>query len=322
MTLSPTLLAAVRALEGSKWAMDPMAFERYAARALSVPTCPSGRKVAKMRAAWLEKGNQAAAGAVKAAKGKVGIIGIHGPVQQRMTAELDKAGGTPLDYVGRAFDSLMAAPDVGSILLHIDSPGGEIYGTAELAQKVYDARGSKPIYAMVDSMCCSAAFWVGTAANQIICTPGGDVGSVGVYCMHVDESKSHEQQGVKLTLISAAKYKAELSSHKPLTDEARDYLQASVDETYGKFVAAVAKHRGISDGKVLSKFGQGRVVGADAALEAGMIDKIMTFDQLMAKLTGAAPSMGGSRGLAPDVLRMQHEWQKTRSANLTQGIAT
>lgn len=320
MTLSPTLLAAVRALEGSKWAMDPMAFERYAARVLSVPTCPSGRKVAKMRERWLDKGNQAAAGAVKAAKGKVGVIGIHGPVQQRMTAELEKAGGTPLDYVGRAFDTLIAAPDVSAILLHIDSPGGEIYGTGELAQKIFDARGSKPIYAIADSMCCSAVYWIGTAADVLCCTPGGDVGSVGVYCMHVDESKAMDQAGIMVSLITAGKYKAELSSTQPLTDDARAYVQAGVDETYGKFIAAVAKHRGMTESKVQSKFGQGRVVGADAALAAGMIDKVMSIDQMMEKLTGG--QMNVSRGMSADVLRMRHEWQKTKSEGLTQGVAS
>jgi signal peptide peptidase SppA len=280
----------------------------------------------KMRAEWQAFHNSQADGEIVAMSGvdfkradaprairavgqgkKIGVIPVWGPVDQRMTAELDKAGGTPLDFVSRSFDAMMANAAVGAIVMHIDSPGGSVYGTQELADKIYNARGEKPVYAIADSMAASAAYWIATSASMLICTPGGDVGSVGVYCLHVDESKALEMEGLSVTFVSAGKHKVELASTSPLSVEAKAHLQESVDATYDKFVGAVARNRGVSVATVRDNYGQGRVIRADKALAAGMIDRILTFEELLSKLVGQQQSSDSKAKASAEVLRLRHQ---------------
>lgn len=295
----------VKSLDGSLWLAEPVALRRLVARVLRVPTCPAARDLAKARRKRLEVARNAAAAAVRSTKGKVGVIPVYGPVQQRRSAEMEKADGTSLQEVSAAFDALVADPSVTAIVLDVDSPGGSSYGVEELSDKIYAARARKPSYAVANSMACSAAYWVATAASHLSVTPGGDVGSVGVYALHVDESKANELEGVSVEIVSAGKYKAEFAPTGPLTDAAREHLQEQVDATYGKFVAAVARNRGCSVADVRANFGQGRVVNADQAVRAKMVDKVAPFEDVLGKLTGGG-SVGGRRASA-DVLRWRQE---------------
>src|SRR5690606_18611702 len=144
---------------------------------------------------------------------------------------------------------------------------------------------------MANSMAASAAYWIASAADQVIVTPSGDVGSVGVYTMHVDYSEALANEGIKVNIVKAGKYKAELSPYHPLSDEGRDFLQEQVDDTYSRLVKTLARNRDVSVQTVRNDFGQGRIVPAAKAVEAKMADRIMTFSELLNKLTA-----GGSKG--------------------------
>ncbi len=304
-----------RSIDGTSWLCEPAHLRRYVQRLAAMPTCPTARELVEARRLRLEAARQAASTAVRAARGKIGVIPIYGPVEQRTTAELEKLGGTSLEEVGMAFDMLMADASVSTIVLHLDSPGGSSYGTMELSDKLFAARGAKRTIAMIDSMACSAAYWVATAAEQVLITPGGDTGSVGVYAMHVDESKALEEEGLTVTMVSAGKYKAEFASFQPLTDDARANLQESVNATYDKFLGALKRNRGVSLDEVRRNFGQGRVVNAEQALAAKMVDRFradqpfVTFDQLMSKLMGGTAPAGGRQASA-EMLRLRHERAK------------
>jgi ClpP class serine protease len=239
----------------------------------------------------------AAPKAVRAVKGKIGVIPIQGPVDQHWSSELSKSGGTSLDFVSRALDIGLSSPGIGAIVLHMDCPGGTSYGVQELSDKIYNARDEKPIYTMIDSMCCSAGLWIGSAASMIICTPGGDTGSVGVYRMHVDESKA-----------SAGKYKVELQPYAPLNDEAKSRMQDRVDATYAKFNAALKRNRDTTMDNVKKNYGEGRVLSADEALSVGMIDRIMTFEELIARLAGD----GANTASAPSSMAATPDKEKLR----------
>lgn len=256
--------------------------------------------------------------AIRAVKGKVGVIPVWGPVQQRMSSELMKAGGTPLDFVSRAFDRMMSDPSIGAIVMHFDSPGGSSFGVEELSTKIYNARGSKPIYSMADSCAASAAYWLATSADMVICTPSGLVGSVGVYIMHIDESKALADAGIAVTMVSAAKYKTELASHAPLSEDAKANLQRHVDAIYESFVGALKRNRNTTVDNVRTGYGQGRVMNATDALAAGMCDRCMSYEDLMARLTGGGSTGVSSAGMtagvtdaqaAMDMMRMRSKWR-------------
>src|SRR5687767_8826330 len=131
----------LKSLDGTHWLMEPGRLRRAVEQVARCPTCPTARELVELRRLRLEESRQVSARAIRAQKGKVGIIPIHGPVEQRMSASLEKTGGTSLEEVGVAFDVLLADPQVASIVFHIDSPGGSSYGTEELADKIFAARG-------------------------------------------------------------------------------------------------------------------------------------------------------------------------------------
>ncbi len=301
----------IRSLNNHLYLAEPNALRRIIAQVAAVPTCPNPRELAETRRQRCEIAKNAAGQAIRATKGKVGVIPIYGPVDQRYTAGLEKSGGTSLEEVGLAFNALMADPSVATIVFDIDSPGGSTYGTMELADKIFASRGSKQTIAVANSMAASAAYWIASAASTFVVTPGGDVGSIGVYCVHVDESKANEKDGFTVTAISAGTYKTEAAPWSPLSEEARANLQDSVNATYSKFLSSVARNRGVKVSEVKSEYGQGRLLNADQAKAAGMVDKIATLDEVLGQLTGRV-SNGNKASM--DVLRARHEHLKRKAA--------
>lgn len=219
------------------------------------------------------------------AKGSsVAVIPIYGVIAQRMTLFGEISGGTSTERVAKSLRAALADSSVGSIVFDVDSPGGTVYGVQELASEIMAARGQKPMVAISNSLMASAAYWIGTAADELVVTPSGEVGSIGVFMVHEDWSKFYEEAGIKPTLIKAGKYKAEGNDIEPLSDEARDYIQGRVNDVYDEFVKAVAKGRGVNASAVKSGFGQGRVVGARDAVKMGMADRIETLDETVARM--------------------------------------
>lgn len=194
------------------------------------------------------------------------------------------------DFAGRV-DAAAANADVGHIVLAIDSPGGTYTGTPEAAAAVARARAVKPVSAHIGGLGASAAYWVASQAGTVWMNPSADAGSVGVLAVHMEGSKALEDFGVKATIVRSVPYKAEANMFEPLTAEARDHLQGEVDGAHQEFVRAVAAGRGVSMAKVNADFGRGRTMGARAAVDAGMADKIGSLSDAMgaARAKMAAP---------------------------------
>jgi signal peptide peptidase SppA len=225
-------------------------------------------------------------------RGNIAILPLYGTISQRMNMMSAFSGGTSTELFGRALDDALADETVGAIVLDVDSPGGTLYGVPELAEKIFRARGKKPIIAAVNSLCASAAFWLASAADEIVITPSGDIGSVGVYAVHTDISKAEEAAGIKTTIVSAGKYKVEGNPHEPLNDEGRKAIEVRVNEFYDMFVADLAGNRDVPESKVRDGFGEGRIVGAKQAVAEKMADRIATLEQVILQLQGNQSKKG------------------------------
>jgi Periplasmic serine proteases (ClpP class) len=215
--------------------------------------------------------------------GLIAVLPLYGIITQRgnMVDVLSGPGSCSTQLFAAALGDALADPAVEQILIDIDSPGGSVYGVEELATQILAARGQKPVVAVANSLAASAAYWIGSAASEFYCTPGGEVGSIGVWQAHEDISDALLYEGIDVTLISAGKYKVEGNPYEPLTEEAQAFLQSRVDEYYSAFVAAVAQARAVTTDAVTEGMGQGRVVGATVAQSLHMIDGVMTFDQVV-----------------------------------------
>jgi signal peptide peptidase SppA len=161
----------------------------------------------------------------------------------------------------------------------------------ELAEEIRSARGKKPIIAVSNASMASAAYWIGSAASELVVTPSGQVGSIGVFSIHEDHSKQLAEEGVAVTLIRAGKYKTEGNPFEPLSDEARAAVQGEVDRYYSLFTRDVAKGRRVDVEAVRNGFGQGRMVNAQDALKLGMVDRVATLDDVLSEvLAGKQPA--------------------------------
>ncbi len=233
----------------------------------------------------------------------VAVLPIMGTLAFRVDMLEDASGGTSTEQIGRQFDTLLKDDSVGCILLNVHSPGGEGFGITELANKIFQARGVKPVYSICNAEMASAALWLGLAAQEVSITPSGWIGSLGVYLCHTDVSKQNEELGQQVTYISAGKYKTEMAAEAPLSDEARAYYQGLVDEIYGGFVADLARFRGTTQTNVRDNYGQGRMMKASAALKCGMVDRIETFDDCIARLAAG----GGAKAKKSAKAQLERE---------------
>lgn len=215
------------------------------------------------------------------ANSSVAVIPVVGSLMPRGNLITESSGAVSVERLAGVFRAAMADPEIGGIVFDIDSPGGQVGGIDELASEIYQARGQKPIVAVANGLAASAAYWLASAADELVVTPSGEVGSIGVFAVHTDYSEALAKEGVNVTLISAGKYKVEGNPYQPLSEEALAAGQARVDEFYGMFTGAVARHRGASQADVMDGFGQGRLVSAEQALRLGMVDKVATIDQVV-----------------------------------------
>ena len=199
--------------------------------------------------------------------------------------------------LAQTMNALAGDESIGAIVLMVDSPGGVVTGVKEAGDAIFAARAKKPVVAVVNPLCASAALWLASQATEIVAVPSAEIGSVGVFMLHAECSKMLEMDGVKPTFIFAkdSPYKTEGNSFEPLSDEAKDYFQAEADEIMSEFVAALARGRGVNRAKVLSDFGQGRTMSAQKAKAAGMIDRVATLNVALAKY-GLAPEAQDKQG--------------------------
>ncbi len=181
---------------------------------------------------------------------------------------------TGYNYIRAMHSAALEDGDVTAIVFDCASGGGEVSGCFELAADIKASRGKKPMLAVVDPNSYSACYAIASAADKIVVTPSGGVGSVGVVAMHVDFSKMLDNAGIKVTFIYSGDHKVDGNPYEPLPEPVRKSIQARVDNTRNEFVALVAENRGL-DTKVVFDT-QAACYTASEALDLGFVDAIAT----------------------------------------------
>lgn len=212
------------------------------------------------------------------APGGVAIVPISGPMQKGVS----KMGGTSTVATRRAIRAAADDNKVSAIMLRVESPGGHVSGTHELAEEVTRARASKPVHAHIDDLGASAAYWVASQAETITANIAARVGSIGVMTVLRDTSEAMERAGIKTHVIASSPLKGVGMPGSEITDEAIASIQKLVDSTAHLFVGAIAKGRN----SVASGALTGEVFTASDARELGLIDRVMSFEDALNAITG------------------------------------
>ena len=148
-------------------------------------------------------------------------------------------GATSSVEIGQAIREAAGRDDIKAVMLDIDSPGGTVAGTPELAAAVASLNDRKPVYAFSCGQMCSAAYWIASQARAVYATPSAQVGSIGVVQAVIDDSAALESRGLKVEVFSVGKYKAMGAPGTPLTDDQRGLIRSNLEETARDFHAAV-----------------------------------------------------------------------------------
>lgn len=186
---------------------------------------------------------------------------------------------TGYNFIRRQMALALADDDVKGIIGDFNTYGGEAAGCFECATEIFEARGKKPMIAVVDSNCYSAGYALASAFDKIIVTPSGGVGSIGVVGMHINMQKMLEKFGVEVTFIHFGDHKVDGNPYEPLPAEVKANMQKGIDKSGEAFVALVATHMNL-DAKVVRDT-QAATYRAEDALELGLIHTIATPSQAM-----------------------------------------
>jgi capsid assembly protease len=228
---------------------------------------------------------------------KVAVI----PIQGVLTKDGPSWYGTNYGKITQAAEEAADDPDIGHIVLSVDSPGGEVTGLPETAAVLARVASIKPVSAIVEGTSASAAYWLTSQAREVTLTPSGEVGSVGVRMMHVDISKLLDAAGYKMTELYSGDFKTEWSPFKALSDEAVANMQPRLEAMHQEFVKGVTQGRGsrVSAEMRAQRMGEGRMFSANDALKHGLVDRLQGtndfYKAILPTQETTAPSSGFKR---------------------------
>ena len=214
--------------------------------------------------------------------GGTAVANVFGVLAPRMNMMTEISGGTSMEQLGQFIDQAVADSSIDRILLNIDSPGGNVALMQETADKIVEAGKTKPVIGIANAVAGSAAYKLLVAATEVIMTPSGQVGSVGVLAAHRDTTAAEEKLGVNVQVFRVPENKAEGAFGKPLSESAIEHRMNLISSYYETFSSFVADRRGVPLRMVQSEFG--RVFTADTALQMGMVDRVASLDTVLREL--------------------------------------
>lgn len=225
----------------------------------------------------------------------VAIIPVQGTLLKRCTG-FDAWSGccSYLDIQDQIAEAVDDAA-VSSILLDIDSPGGEVSGCFELSDYIYSIRGVKPIYSISNDCAASAAYAIASSTSKVFVTRTGAVGSIGVFALHADQVELDKKIGVKYTYIFAGAHKVDGNPHEPLSERANNKIKTEIDREYDIFTTTVARNRGVDVKDVVAT--EADLFWGDSALPM-LADAVGTFDDVMNELTSGKVTAKRSKSAA------------------------
>lgn len=231
----------------------------------------------------------------------VGVISIKGSLVDGSAGYGVFYGQTGYDDIRAALVAAVSNSDVKAILLDVSSGGGQVSGVDDTAQLIARVNKVKPVVTYTGNLMSSAALWLGASATLTVAGKTAIVGSLGVIMVHLDRSRQLADAGIKPTIIRAGTEKALATPYEPLSEKAQAGLQSQADVLYGVFLNHVASSRGVSATSGDKKFGQGRVFIGQQAVDAGLVDKLGTYEDAFTKAQALSKPKKAA-GMKADVL--------------------
>ena len=270
---------------GTKWAMRSEDASILASNRLKFSKTDDGRYNALNEKGELNLVNNYSVNA-----DGIAIIKVDGSLCYRGDDEAYWLGMDSYNSIEAAFDECLADDSIKGIIFDINSPGGEVNGCADLGNKIFEARGSKPygIVARTGGMMCSAAYWLGSSCEKVYCADNGTLGSIGVLCSFSKWSEDLVKTQVIVSDLSPDK------APTPDTPEGLALVKKELNDLASVFINTVARNRGTTAEDVLNNYGKGGVFIGEDAVKAGLADGVISLDALCDMMTKGSNYNGGA----------------------------
>ncbi len=213
------------------------------------------------------------------------VIPVVGPIFRYANLFTEISGATSTQVLATDFRTALEDPLVRAIVFDINSPGGTASGINELANMIFEARGQKPIIAYGGGQVASAAYWIASAADELVIDAISPAGSIGAKLSILDTSGRDAKSGVRTIEIVSSQSPDKLMDVS--NDEGRAKVQKIVDDLAGVFVEAVARNRGVEVETVLADYGRGGMMVGRSAVDAGLADRIGSLESVLTELAAA-----------------------------------
>lgn len=214
----------------------------------------------------------------------VAIVPIQGSMMAKESWLSRVFGIMAYDTIGNIMAEIVKDGGVDTVVLDIDSPGGEAKGLDAATEGIQAAEEAGiTVVSHTAGQMASAAYWIGSAASVVAASETAEVGSVGVIGVHGEASERNKKEGVTYTVLRKGEEKALASPYEKLSDKARNQIEESMERKYDQFVGAVSQHRGLPSEFVKEKIASGRVFASSEALELGMIDEVIAYNDLVSR---------------------------------------
>lgn len=231
--------------------------------------------------------------------GAVALLDLSGPIFPKANLLTELSGATSLEIFTNDFLTVHDDPSIAQIVIAVDSPGGAAMGIADAADLI--AASDKPVTAVVSGLCCSAAYWIASAADRIVVSQTALVGSIGVVTAYAKQVEPDQYGEMTYEIVSS---NAPNKRPDPAADDGRSEILRTLDGLETLFISAVAANRGVGVETVRSGFGLGGIFVGREAVERSMADAIGTLDSVLAGLAARQPESDSFRSSAEDTQDM------------------
>lgn len=242
----------------------------------------------------------------------VAVIPVTGPLFRYANLFTAISGATSYEILAQDFTAALDNPDITAIILNIDSPGGEVNGCAELANMIFAARGQKPIIAYASGDAASGAYWIASAADEVVASETSGLGSIGVVAVYRG-AKPDKNAPTTIEIVSS---QSPFKRLNPESDEGRAKLQIRIDAMAEVFVNTLARNRGIETAQVLEQFGGGDILIGAHAVNAGLADRIGSLEKLIAEFSASSNPASDLNKIGRGFLLPATTQQKEKIMNL------
>ena len=213
----------------------------------------------------------------------VSVVPIQGTLVHKSSGMSAMSGVMSYDQIAVNFDAALDNPNTDTIVLDVNSPGGEVSGCFDLVDYIYQSRGIKHIIAFINDIGCSAAYALASSASVVYSTRTAHIGSIGVLLVHTDQTAANAAKGVKYIVISKGDHKADFSPNNPLSESALADAQLKVNTIYDLFVSTVVRNMGLSSESVINT--QAQVYLGQDALSHGLSHHVVVKSEFLTSLT-------------------------------------